>query len=431
MLDFVLDENIQIHGGNGFVQRLSGRTPLPRRAREPDLRGHQRDQPAADSGHAGATRASRATCRSSRPPRRCRTSCSGRRRCRPPTTRPLAEERRAVDAFKKTGADGVRRRDADVRRRSWPTQQEVLMHVADILIDVFSAESAVLRARRAADADARRAPLHADAARVFVNDAAMRIDASARQALAAMAEGDTLRTMLAALRRLLKFVADRHRRAAAAAGRRGGRPRRLHLCVTDCVRGRVVAGRRRCRLRPASRRTTRGTTPAKVAARPRREGRGVPGRQRPDSEGAARPVPAARVLPDRSGLQRAGRRSSRATIRRSSRCRRRPARTGRCGAPAAGVHAEGTAAEADGVPRGRRPTRATCSCRSAISRAAPRRTPPAASGPRSQRHGHLRGRLQPRVSSRTATTTRPTSVRIRRAENRLKIPIRAGERMKK
>jgi hypothetical protein len=42
------------------------------------------------------------------------------------------------------------------------------------------------------------------AARVFVNDAALRIEAAAKSALAAMSEGDTLRTLLAALRRLLK-----------------------------------------------------------------------------------------------------------------------------------------------------------------------------------------------------------------------------------
>ena len=53
------------------------------------------------------------------------------------------------------------------------------MHCADILIDVFSAESAVLRAQAAAEADGPRASLHVDAARVFVNDAAMRVEASA------------------------------------------------------------------------------------------------------------------------------------------------------------------------------------------------------------------------------------------------------------
>ena len=52
---------------------------------------------------------------------------------------------------------------------------------------------------------------------VFVNDAAGRVEIAARDALAAMAEGDTLRTLLAALRRLLKVAAGQHRRAAAPA----------------------------------------------------------------------------------------------------------------------------------------------------------------------------------------------------------------------
>ena len=86
----------------------------------------------------------------------------------------------------------------------------------------------MLRAQAAAEPTAPRAALHVDAARVFVNDAAMRIEPSARQALAAMAEGDTLRTLLAALRRLLKVtpvntVALR-RRLADAAVARGGYP---------------------------------------------------------------------------------------------------------------------------------------------------------------------------------------------------------------
>jgi alkylation response protein AidB-like acyl-CoA dehydrogenase len=84
-------------------------------------------------------------------------------------------------------------------------EQEVLMSLADMLIDVYCADSAVLRAAAASDQRLARAPLQADAARAFVNDAAMRIDAAARQALATMAEGDTLRTLLAALRRLMKW----------------------------------------------------------------------------------------------------------------------------------------------------------------------------------------------------------------------------------
>jgi hypothetical protein len=137
----------------------------------------------------------------------------------------LADERRALAAFKKTALMtfglAMQTYAGDLAE-----QQEVLMHVADILIDLFSAESAILRARAASSVDLPRASLHLDAARVFVNDAAMRIEASARQALAAMVDGDRLRTMLAALRRLSKVapintVAIR-RRIADEAVRRGG-----------------------------------------------------------------------------------------------------------------------------------------------------------------------------------------------------------------
>jgi len=69
---------------------------------------------------------------------------------------------------------------------------------------VTAADSVVLRAQANRAARAATAELQADAARIFVNDAAVRVDASARQALAAMLDGDTLRTMVAALRRLFR-----------------------------------------------------------------------------------------------------------------------------------------------------------------------------------------------------------------------------------
>jgi hypothetical protein len=77
----------------------------------------------------------------------------------------------------------------------------VLLAAADIIIEAYASESAVLRARQATG------PLdvfHQAAAAVYVNDAAGRVEASAKTALAAMADGDARRTLLAALRRLLK-----------------------------------------------------------------------------------------------------------------------------------------------------------------------------------------------------------------------------------
>ena len=63
-----------------------------------------------------------------------------------------------------------------LRRRSSTDEQEVLTYLADILIDTYAAESAVLRASAAADGKAQDAALHVDAAAVFTHDAAGRIE---------------------------------------------------------------------------------------------------------------------------------------------------------------------------------------------------------------------------------------------------------------
>jgi len=81
-------------------------------------------------------------------------------------------------------------------------------------------------ARGAIAARHNLADLHEAAARAFVSDAAQRIDAAAKSSLAAMADGDTLRTLLAALRRVLKVapvntVALRRQLADAAVSRAG------------------------------------------------------------------------------------------------------------------------------------------------------------------------------------------------------------------
>lgn len=86
-------------------------------------------------------------------------------------------------------------------------QQEVLMGIADIIIDTYAMECAILRTQKfigsqGEDAAAR----YIDMTRVFCNDAVERVEARAKNTLAAMAEGDELRTLLAALRRFTKLT---------------------------------------------------------------------------------------------------------------------------------------------------------------------------------------------------------------------------------
>ena len=108
-------------------------------------------------------------------------------------------------------------------------QQEVLAHFADLAMQTYALESALLRTqKRAARDGAAKARLHESAVRCFAQDALDRVEVSARRLLAAVDEGDTLLTYLAALRRFAKrdalnTVALR-REVADAAIAQGGYP---------------------------------------------------------------------------------------------------------------------------------------------------------------------------------------------------------------
>ncbi|MDT7543150.1 MAG: hypothetical protein QOE33_3054 [Acidobacteriota bacterium] len=84
-------------------------------------------------------------------------------------------------------------------------QQEILLGIADIIMDTYALESAILRAQKLAAAQGEEeSARYLDIVRVFASEAADRIETNARNVLAAMSEGDELRTLLAALRRFTK-----------------------------------------------------------------------------------------------------------------------------------------------------------------------------------------------------------------------------------
>jgi alkylation response protein AidB-like acyl-CoA dehydrogenase len=85
-------------------------------------------------------------------------------------------------------------------------QQEILMGIADIIMDTYAMETAILRARKLAAVESETATArYLDMTRVFCNDAVGRIETRAKSTLAGMSEGDELRTLLAALRRFTKL----------------------------------------------------------------------------------------------------------------------------------------------------------------------------------------------------------------------------------
>lgn len=84
-------------------------------------------------------------------------------------------------------------------------QQEILIGCADIIMEAYAMETAVLRAKKIAEKDGEEAAAkYIDAAGVFCNDAIQRVESTAKNTIAGFAEGDDLRMMLAALKRFTK-----------------------------------------------------------------------------------------------------------------------------------------------------------------------------------------------------------------------------------
>jgi len=223
-LDYVLDENVQIHGGNGFVKDY-------------DAERYYRD--------ARVNRIFEGTNEINRlliPGMIVRRGLKGglplvaaAKKLQEELLSPapltasedegLAAEHRATAAFKKV-ALAVLGTAMQRYGEKLTDEQEVLSYAADILIEAFACESAVLRAQAVSTAGDSDAELHAAAARIVVNDGAQRVESAARSALAAIAEGDELRMLLGALRRILKVspvnTVVLRRKLAAAVTAHGG-----------------------------------------------------------------------------------------------------------------------------------------------------------------------------------------------------------------
>ena len=88
-------------------------------------------------------------------------------------------------------------------------QQEIMGDLADMTMQVFALESALLRARKLSTQSQKSQTQTAHAmVKLFAADALAIVEKAARRVLAAVAEGDMLRTQLAILRRLLKHTPE-------------------------------------------------------------------------------------------------------------------------------------------------------------------------------------------------------------------------------
>jgi butyryl-CoA dehydrogenase len=118
---------------------------------------------------------------------------------------PLAEERKLVGQAKKLGLFAAGSATQKYMQ-AIQDQQEVMGAIADMTIETYAMESAVLRAQKLVEARGEKnAALAIAMTRVYLTQAMEKIEAAAKRVIAAVAEGDMLRTQLAILRRLAKY----------------------------------------------------------------------------------------------------------------------------------------------------------------------------------------------------------------------------------
>jgi alkylation response protein AidB-like acyl-CoA dehydrogenase len=203
MLDFVVDEAVQIFGGYGFHEDY----PVCRAYRDSRI----------NRIFEGTNEINRMLIIQMLMKR-----AMGGQLALIPAAMKLADEILAGPSFEET-EDGVLSAEATVvanckkiflqsaggavqkYREKMADEQELVAALSNIVMEIYAMESSLLRAQKAAKGKGQAAaqPM-IDAARVFISDAAERAEHEAKRAIAALHEGDMLTTQMSVLRRFAK-----------------------------------------------------------------------------------------------------------------------------------------------------------------------------------------------------------------------------------
>jgi alkylation response protein AidB-like acyl-CoA dehydrogenase len=202
-LDFVVDEGVQIHGGNGF----SAEYGISRAYRDSRI----------NRIYEGTNEINRLLILDMT----LKRAMQGRLNLMGPATEvqkelmsipdfgaddevPFAKEKKLLANMKKailmTAGAAVQKLMMKIEK-----EQEILMNIADMAIEVFNAESVLLRVMKIADqhGEANSQP-YLDIMRTYLYDAADRVNKSGKDAVNSFADGDEQRMILMGLKRFTK-----------------------------------------------------------------------------------------------------------------------------------------------------------------------------------------------------------------------------------
>ena len=203
LLDFVVDEGVQIHGGNGFSAEYN----ISRAYRDSRI---NRIYEGTNEINRLLTldmtlkRAMQGRLNMMGPAMDVQKELMSIPEFGAEDDAPFAAEKKLITNFKKailmvSGA-AVQKFMMNIEQ-----EQEVLMNIADMAITVFHAESLLLRTIKITEQKGEeKASLYNDMMRVYLYDAADKINKSGKDAVNAFAEGDEQRMILMGLRRFTK-----------------------------------------------------------------------------------------------------------------------------------------------------------------------------------------------------------------------------------
>ena len=124
--------------------------------------------------------------------------------------RPLAEQRKLLANAKKIGLM-VSGAASQKYMQQMPDHQEVMGAIADIVIEIYAMDSVLARTLKLIESQGENSQSKGPSAtaiaisQVYLQQAFARVEAAAKKALADVAEGDMLRTQMTILRRLVKM----------------------------------------------------------------------------------------------------------------------------------------------------------------------------------------------------------------------------------
>jgi alkylation response protein AidB-like acyl-CoA dehydrogenase len=217
LLDYVVDEGVQVHGGNGFSAEYN----ISRAYRDSRI---NRIYEGTNEINRLLTvdmvlkRAMKGRLDIMGPAMAVQKELMSIPEFGDADDTPFASEKKLIRNLKKT-IMMVAGAAAQKLMMKLESEQEILMNVADMAIEVFHAESGILRAMKAAEKGDPRASEFADMAKTYLYDAADKINKSGKDAINAFASGDEQRMMLLGLKRFTKSEPfnskDARRRIAA------------------------------------------------------------------------------------------------------------------------------------------------------------------------------------------------------------------------